>query len=245
MLSAIRCVTGRNSGFSGLCFALCLTKHGVRTLVCRLRFGRMLEKRWDAFPLHDLAQMVSERIGTAIALPSFVDCSDVEDADDLRTEWQRIATERPADLIADVSDVDADPNQAMATYRLGTRQLVVNSNHPFVREHGATAEEKELVRDLALIDFLVETRMITLGIDGSALEESYQYRDQVMRVLARLGRRTGAQIAQLLEESTGHSRGLEVVVGEALDYLGFVVTPIGGRGETGRCGESRIDAPSR
>ena len=193
--------------------------------------GELLEKRWDAFPLHDLAQMVSERIGTAIALPSFVDCSDVEDADDLRTEWQRIATERPADLIADVSDVDADPNQAMATYRLGTRQLVVNSNHPFVREHGATAEEKELVRDLALIDFLVETRMITLGIDGSALEESYQYRDQVMRVLARLRRRTGAQIAQLLEESTGHSRGLEVVVGEALDYLGFVVTPIGGRGE--------------
>ena len=52
-----------------------------------------------------------------------------------------------------------------------------------------------------------------------------------MRVMARLRRRTGAQIAQLLEESTGHSRGLEVIVGEALDYLGFLVTPIGGRGE--------------
>ena len=73
--------------------------------------------------------------------------------------------------------------------------------------------------------------MITLGIDPGAVEEAYQYRDQVMRVLARLRRRTGAQIAQLLEESTGHSRGLEVIVGEALDYLGFVVTPIGGRGE--------------
>ena len=193
--------------------------------------GELLEKRWDAFPLHDLGQMVSERIGTAIPLPSFVDSSDVEDPDALRTEWQRIASERPAELIADVLDVDADPSQAMATYRLGARHLVVNSNHPFVREHGATAEEKELVKDLALLDFLVETRMITLGIDTGAVEEAYQYRDQVMRVMARLRRRTGAQIAQLLEESTGHSRGLEVIVGEALDYLGFLVTPIGGSGE--------------
>ena len=193
--------------------------------------GELLEKRWDAFPLHDLGQMVSERIGTAIPLPSFVDTSDVEDADALRTEWQRIASEKPADLISGVLDVDADPNQALATYRLGARQLVVNANHPFVREHGATAEEKELVRDLALLDFLVETRMITLGINTSAVEEAFQYRDQVMRVMARLRRRTGAQIAQLLEESTDHSRGLEVIVGEALDYLGFVVIPIGGNGE--------------
>ena len=193
--------------------------------------GELLEKRWDAFPLHDLGQMVSERISTAIPLPSFVDTSDVEDAYALRTEWQRIASEKPADLILGVLDVDADPNQALAMYRLGARQLVVNANHPFVREHGATAEEKELVRDLALLDFLVETRMITLGINTSAVEEAFQYRDQVMRVMARLRRRTGAQIAQLLEESTDHSRGLEVIVGEALDYLGFVVIPIGGNGE--------------
>ena len=207
--------------------------------------GELLENRWDAFPLHDLGQMVSERIGTAIPLPSFVDSSDVKDADALRTEWQRIASDRPADLIAAVLDVDADPSQALATYRLSARQLVVNSNHPFVREHGATAEEKELVRDLALLDFLVDTRMITLGIDTGAVEETYQYRDQVMRVLARLRRRTGAQIAQLLEESTDHSRGLEVIVGEALDYLGFVVTPIGGNGEPEGVAKARIDPPQR
>ena len=193
--------------------------------------GQLLQERWGAFPLQDLGQMVSERIGTAIPLPSFIDDSDIGDTDALRTEWQRIASEKPADLIADILDGDADPGQAMATYRLDTRQLVVNSNHPFVREHGATAEEKELVRDLALLDFLVETRMITQGIDPGAVEEIYQYRDQVMRVLARLRRRTGAQIAQLLEESTGHSRGLEVIMGEALEYLGFVVTPIAGKGE--------------
>ena len=79
--------------------------------------GELLQKRWDAFPLHDLGQMVSERIGTAIPLPSFIDASHVEDANALRTEWQRMASETPADLIADVLDVDADPSQAMATYR--------------------------------------------------------------------------------------------------------------------------------
>ena len=109
--------------------------------------------------------------------------------------------------------------------------LSLTANHPFVREHGATAEEKELVRDLALVDFLVGVRMVQQGIDLGTVEEVHQYRDQVMRMLARLRRRTGAQIAQLLREATGHARGLEVIVGEALDYLGFVVTPIGGSGE--------------
>ena len=235
MLSAILCVMGHNSDFSALYFALSSTKHGAPTLGWPLRFGRTQancsRSAGMLFLSTILGQMVSERIGTAIPLPSFIDASGVEDAHALRTEWQRIASERPADLISDVLDLDADPSQAMTTYRLGTRQLVVNSNHPFVREHGATAEEKELAKDLALLDFLVETRMISQGIDTGAVEEVYQYRDQVMRVLARLRRRTGAQIAQLLEESTGHSRGLEVIMGEALDYLGFVVTPIGGNGE--------------
>ena len=43
--------------------------------------------------------------------------------------------------------------------------------------------------------------MITQGIDTGAVEEVNQYRDQVMRVMARMRRRTGAQISQLLEES--------------------------------------------
>lgn len=194
--------------------------------------GDLLVRRWDAFPLHDLGAMITERLGTTIALPGFIDQSDVDDATSFREEWERVARERPAELLSAVSDdEDAEPEAAMARYYLSDRRLGVNVNHPFVREHGATAEEQELVRDLALLDFLVETRMVQQGIDPMAVEEVRDYRDKVMRVLARLRRRTGAEIAQILEEVTGHSRGLEIIVGEALDYLGFVVTPIAGRGE--------------
>ena len=192
--------------------------------------GELLERRWDAFPLNDLNEMISERLGTPVPLPDFIDASGVEDPRVLREEWL-FSPQKPSELLKGVRDEDADPELSMAIYHLGNRELLVNANHPFVREHGATAEEKELVRDLALVDFIVAIRMVQQGIDISAVEEIHQYRDQVMRTMARLRRRTGAQIAQLLIEATGHPRGLEVIVGDALDYLGFVVRPIGGRGE--------------
>ncbi|MCY3507174.1 MAG: ATP-binding protein [Chloroflexi bacterium] len=192
--------------------------------------GELLARRWDAFPLHDLSEMITERLGTQVALPDFVDVSDIGDAHAYREQWL-LASKRPSELLTEVRDEEAGPDDSMAMYQLNSRKLIVNANHPFVREHSATAEEKELVRDLALVDFLVATRMVQQGIEVGAVEEAHQYRDQVMRMLARLRRRTGAQIAQLLLEATGHARGLEVIVGEALDYLGFVVTPMGGRGE--------------
>ena len=193
--------------------------------------GELLARRWDAFPLHDLRDMIAERLGTPVAFPGFVDTSDVEDINTLLDEWSAYASENPAELLKEVRDEEADPEASMARYRLYSRELIINSNHPFVREHGATVEEKELVRDLALVDFLVGTRMVQQGITTGAIEEVHQYRDQVMRVMARLRRRTGAQIAQMLVEATGHPRGLEVIVGEALDYLGFVVTPMAANNE--------------
>ena len=192
--------------------------------------GELLERRWDAFPLNDLNEMITERLGTPVALPDFIDASGVEDPRGLRETWL-LSPKRSSELLKAVRDEDAHPDLSMAMYNLDSRELLINSNHPFVREHGATAEEKELVRDLALVDFIVAVRMVQQGIDVGAVEDTHQYRDQVMRMMARLRRRTGAQIAQLLLEATAHPRGLEVIVGEALDYLGFVVTPIGGRGE--------------
>lgn len=117
--------------------------------------GELLVRRWDAFPLQDLGDLVTERLGTTITLPGFVDASDVDDLDLFREEWKLIAKERPAELLSEISDDDdAKPDAAMARYHLRSRRLGVNANHPFVREHGATAEEQELIRDLALLDFL-------------------------------------------------------------------------------------------
>ena len=51
------------------------------------------------------------------------------------------------------------------------------------------------------------------------------------RLLAQLNRRTGGQIAQMLIESTDNEKALEKIVGDALDYIGFNVIPIGGNGQ--------------
>lgn len=190
--------------------------------------GELLARKWDAFPLHDLNTMIAERLDTPLALPRFIDASEVVDTSAFLAQWAHFASENPGQLLSEVRDEDADPGASIAMFRLESRELAINANHPFIREHATTAEEKELVRDVALVDFLVATRMVQQGISPSTIEEIHQYRDQLMRVMARLRRRTGAQLAQLLSESTRHPRGLEVIVGDALEYLGYLVTRIGG-----------------
>lgn len=212
-------------------FNLARNAYSARTYDAWPTAGDLLVRRWDAFPLKDLGDLVGDRLGSSVALPMFVDASDIDDAEAERSKWRQTAKERPSELLSDVREVEADPDAALASYKLSSRQLELNANHPFAREHGVTAEERELVRDLALLDFLVETHMVQAGVDVHHVDEMRQYRDRVMRVLARLRRRTGAQIAQLLEEATGSVKGLEIIVGEALEYLGFVVTPIGGNGQ--------------
>ena len=175
--------------------------------------------------------MISERLGSAVGLPPFVDESGIEDSRAAREEWLRVTNEAPDSIIRDIVPVALGPRAPLSMYQLADRRLAVNADHPFAREHRSTNEEAALIQDLALVDLLVDARMIDEGFDPGLLGEIQRYKDELLRVMAALRRKTGAQIAELLIEARGHSRGLEVAVGEALDYLGFVVKSIGGNGE--------------
>ena len=107
----------------------------------------------------------------------------------------------------------------------------MNESHPYFLGHSGTIEERRVVQDFALADFLTELHLIGNDVDSVALDEGRAFRDEFLRLLAQLQRETGPQIAQMLHEATSNPTALERIVGDAFDYIGFNVTPLGARGE--------------
>ena len=116
-------------------------------------------------------------------------------------------------------------------YELQTREVVVNESHPYFIERSGTLEERQIIQEFALTDFLTELYLIGSDVDPVALDDGRAFRDEFLRLLAQLNRRTGGQIAQMLHESTSNKDAFEEIIGEALDYVGFNVMLIGGNGQ--------------
>ena len=192
--------------------------------------GEVLTKSWSGVPLQPLLRVVSDGLSSATGLPDFIDDSGVTDRDKTRQEWDESATD-PGQLIEKVEFEMLPADEPLVRYDLAARRVVVNRNHPFAREHMETQEEKLLLRDASLVEFLTQTSMLDIGIDEDQLREVSEYKDQALRLVAQVHRRTGVQIAELLISVTGDWKGLERILGDALDYLGFEVTPMGQTGK--------------
>jgi len=195
------------------------------------RAGDILAGSWSVLPLRSLAEVVSERLGSSVQLPDSIDATGISDVEAVRLEWQQAAQQRPGDLITEVRSKELGPGEPLVKYDLGTRTLLVNESHPYFRERGASQEGRELLQEIALVDFLTEIHLLHIGADLGFLDDGRRYRDEFLRVLAQLQRKTGAQVAEMLMQATSHPDGFEAAAGDALDYLGFDVTRLGGRGE--------------
>ncbi|MCL4370565.1 MAG: ATP-binding protein [Chloroflexi bacterium] len=193
--------------------------------------GDVLAEAWSAVPLEPLRRVVSEGLGSAGGVPDFIDTSGIGDMEAALAEWNDVAANRPGDLITDVVLEDLPVDAPLVSYDLAARRVVVNRNHPFSREHGETHEQQLLLRDTALVELLTESQMVNVGIHESLLTEVREYKDQVLRLVAQIRRRTGVQIASMLVNATDHVKGLERAVGDALEYLGFWVERLAQPGE--------------
>jgi hypothetical protein len=92
-----------------------------------------------------------------------------------------------------------------------------------------------------LVDVLTQAYMASLGIAVDVLDQIADYREQSFRLLAQRQRRTGVQLGEMLVNATASEKGLERVVGDALEYLGFQVRRLGQTGKT----EGVATAPAR
>ena len=194
--------------------------------------GEDLTKAWNAALVEPLREVVAEGLKSK-DLPAFVTFSSTpeRDFDEVLKDWNQAATDKPGSLLSEVTLNPLPPAESLISYDLESRKVIVNSNHPFARGHSETKEQKQLLQDFALVDLLTSTYMLHIGLDSALLDESRVFRDHIFRLIAQSTRRTGAQIAQLLIKATANAKGLELIVGDALEYLGFEVLRLGTKGE--------------
>ena len=193
--------------------------------------GQILSETWAAIPLEPLRKVISDRIGSAVGLPSFVRLDPKADLQVVQREWEEITQDRSGKIIDNVAFESLGPEEPLAQYDLRQRSIIVNKNHPFTLEHCETHEDQEFVRNVAVVDLLTDSYMADLGVDDTQQDQIREYRDQILRLLAQLSRKSGATIAGMLAEASSSVKGLEKIVGDALRYLGFIVQPLGQPGE--------------
>lgn len=192
--------------------------------------GDVLVGAWQQIPLKPLISIVSDHLTSGSELPSIFRPTSRDASPKLLDEWRAVADATPRQIITDISLVDLDPGDELVQFELETRKVVLNSNHPFYREHSQDPDRVQLLRQIALAEFLYQAKAVDLGVSISTLDELGSYRDNTLRLMAQLSRKSGPQIVDLLLKSSSHAKGFEVIVGDALEYLGFVVERMG---ETG------------
>jgi Histidine kinase-, DNA gyrase B-, and HSP90-like ATPase len=187
--------------------------------------GAVLTRKWGTIPLGPLRRVLGERSLGDSEPPPFVLLP--PDA-----EWPVVnAAEPSTDLIEDVLLEGLGPDSWLVRYDPVARQVLVNSDHPFAREYAVTHEQQVLLRDSAFVELLTQAFMMDTGVSDDTIREVSSYRDQVLRLVARIRRRSAIQLAELLDNVTKDKDALERALSEALEYLGFVVQFIGGSGE--------------
>lgn len=196
--------------------------------------GEVLSEKWGVVPFQPLFNVVKASAdGSGVArssLPSYI--VPLSDASPVAAEqWLSEITETPKNLIENVVIQKVGVESGLVTYDMDGRKIIVNESHPFAVENSETDEQKKTLRNIAVVDLLTNAYMTEIGIDASQVQEILDYRDRALRLVAQVRRESAAQIANLLNESTGHIRGFERIVGDAIEYLGFRVERLGQPGK--------------
>lgn len=191
--------------------------------------GDVLTEAWGTVPLEPLQREIEDGL-TRGSMPSFVSGDPEEISEEDLDSWNEVKS--PADVIEDISFLPRGADAPLVTYDIRGRRIVINEDHPFVREHAATHEQQLLLRDYAMVELLTQAYLNQMGVDKAVLGQVEVYHDQLLRLVARLRRKSGFQIAQLLDLAAVHpkDKAFETILGDALECLGYSVKRIGGSG---------------
>jgi hypothetical protein len=193
--------------------------------------GAILTEKWGVVPFEPLHRVVLDSFSSQADAPDFIDFSQIGDIESARAAWQLSVKDQPGNLIQNVVVADLGSENKLVRYQPNNRTVVVNRSHPFAEEHSGTSEELRVLRDVALVDLLTDAYMVDLGIGEYRLKEIRDYKDRALRLVAQVRRQSAVQIANLLNTVTNHVKGLERIVGDALEYLGFQVERLGEPGQ--------------
>ena len=195
--------------------------------------GDVLIQSLGVVSLNPLRSVVSETLRTHPVLPDLFDETGITDREEKRQSWRENTADNIRNALGKVKFEKMD-DRSFVKFRINDSSIVVNKEHPFVMEHSRSKAEKELVRTVGMINLLADVYAVDIGIKPDMLDNVRSYRDKIMRFHALRRRKSGIYIAQLLQETqhdSQHSKRMEVVVSDALRYLGFDVLDLARPGE--------------
>lgn len=221
-------------GFLRKCFNIARSYYSDVIASAWLDTGQAIIQAWGTLPLKPLRDYVENNVGDpALAQDVFdFDAGGSEREESIKS-WKDNAARGMSNIIERVDFEEKGPDAQLAKYNIDRRSLIVNSSHPFAVEHAETEEERRVVRNVALLDLLTDAQAIDLGVNPALWQEVKSYRDNVSRLIAKLDRRSGVEMAKILMEASTYKdhRAFELMVGEALEYLGFSVEHMAKPGE--------------
>lgn len=185
----------------------------------------------ERLPFQPLERLVSEHLTHTNAGPDFLDRSQITDVEKMRASWRDTIVGDPRKLVQETVIEELQPAEKLVRYDIGRQKIVINRSHPFAVEYSTEPETLRMLQDSALVDLLTDVYILDSGISEERLDEIRDYRDRMHRLVANLRRQSAPQIAKLLSETTDHIKGFEIIVGDALEYLGFVVVRMGESGK--------------
>jgi len=194
--------------------------------------GDILIEKWGTAPLEPLDKAVQDSLESDLPILPFIKVNPALDKVAILKNWRQEIEADPTKLVQDVIlDENLSKDERLVRYDVETKQIVVNANHPFAVEHSGDEDLKRLLADTALVDLLASAYSSNIGITNEQLEEIEIYRDRAYRLVAQVRRQNALQIVDLLDQAKTHAKGFEVIIGDALEYLGFSVKRLGASGE--------------
>lgn len=195
--------------------------------------GDVLVRSLGVMSLSPLRNVVAEALRTKSPIRDLFDETGIVDRDAKRQAWRDNTSDNIKNALSDVK-YESSGDSGFVKFRLSDSMIVVNKDHPFVVEHSRTRAEKELLRTIAMVSLLTDVYALDIGITPTALQDMREYRDRLLRFRAMQQRRSGTYIATLLlqmQNDSSNSKHLEVVLSDALRYLGFDVKDLAKSGE--------------
>lgn len=195
--------------------------------------GDVLVKSLGVLSLSPLRNVVSDVLKNRPMISGLFDEQGIADKPEKMKSWQENTAENIKAALEEVK-YDKMGDESFVKFRISDNSIIVNKEHPFVQEHSRSRAEKELVRTIAMVNILTDVYAIDLGIKLPLLESIRSYRDQLMRFHSMQRRQSGIHIAKLLlktQHDSANSKRLEVVLSDALRYLGFQVKDMAKPGE--------------
>jgi len=195
--------------------------------------GDLLVRSLGVLSLNPLRSVVSLTLKSQSPLPGLFDESGIADKKEKLRSWKEETAENISSALGEVKYERSD-DDSFVRFRLADNSIVINKEHPFVLEHSRTKAEKELLRTIAMVNLLSDVYALDIGVAAPDLQNIRDYRDRLMRFRALQRRQSGTYIAKLLlqtQHQSDESKHLEIVVSDALRYLGFHVRDLAKSGE--------------